>query len=339
MSCAVASCSVTEWMTWRAAIERALYGADGFYRRPGSGPAAHFRTSAHNPRFAEAVGRLLVQIDARLGTPGRLDFVDMAAGHGELAEGVVTWLTANAPDVAARIRAVAVEVGPRPEGLADAVEWASAVPDGVVGLLFANEWLDNVVFDVAEVAADGAVRILEVDPATGAERLGPAPDDAQRAWLDRWWPLAGKEPGSRAEIGLDRDAAWREAVSRVARGMAVAVDYAHTLETRPEFGTLTGYREGHQVPAIPDGSCDVTAHVALDACAGALEALGLQTSLTTQREFLHSLGITGARPPLELASSDPLGYLRALSGASAAAELTDPDGLGSFGWLTAFSDG
>jgi SAM-dependent MidA family methyltransferase len=329
--------AVTEWLTWRAAMERALYGPEGFYRRPGGGPAAHFRTSAHNPVFAEAVGRLLLDVDARLGAPERLDFVDMAAGRGELAAGVVEWLTATAPDVARRLHAVAVDLGPRPEALPEAVSWATETPDGIVGLLIANEWLDNVVCDVAEVDEDGVVRIIEVDPATGTERPGAEPDPAQRAWLARWWPLAGAEPGTRAELGLDRDEAWRSAVGKLARGVAVAIDYAHTADARPRFGTLTGYRDGHQVPAVPDGSCDITAHVALDACAAALGP-HVETELTTQRERLKQLGVSGSRPELAQASTDPLGYVRALSRASSATELTDPAGLGAFGWLLAYAD-
>lgn len=328
--------AVTEWVPWRTAMEQALYGPRGFYRRPGAGPAGHFRTSAHNPVFAEAVGRLLLRVDERLGAPERLDFVDMAAGRGELAAGVVQWLAAEAPGVAARLRTVAVDLGPRPEGLAEAVEWSGDALSGITGLLFANEWLDNVVCDVAEVGADGVARIVEVDPAGGEERLGAEPDAAQREWLERWWPL-DRSVGARAEIGLDRDAVWRSAVSRLDRGVAVAVDYAHTLADRPRFGTLTGYRDGHQVPAVPDGSCDITAHVALDACAAALDGEGVETVLTSQREYLRDLGVSGARPDLALASSDPLGYVRGLSLASAAAELTDPSGLGAFGWLMAFS--
>ncbi|MEZ0108797.1 SAM-dependent MidA family methyltransferase [Catenulispora sp. EB89] len=347
--------AVTEWLTWRAAMDQALYGPDGFYRRPGAGPAAHFRTSAHNPVFAEAVGRLLLRVDRRLGAPERLDFVDMAAGRGELAAGVVRWLAAEAPEVAERLRTVAVDLGPRPEGLPAAVEWSGTAPSGVVGLLLANEWLDNVVCDVAEVGPDGVARIVEVDPGSGTERLAAVPDPAQREWLARWWPLGdsaggragigdssgtraavGDSAGARAEIGLDRDAAWRTAVDRLDRGLAVAVDYSHTAADRPRFGTLTGYRDGHQVPAVPDGTCDITAHVALDACAAALGPEA-ETVLATQREILHDLSISGARPDLALASSDPLGYLRGLSRASAAAELTDPAGLGGFGWLLAFS--
>ena len=344
---------VTDWLTWREAMARALYGdidtaargvsktgggtqAGGFYRRPGAGPAAHFRTSAHNPVFAEAVGRLLLQVDARLGGPEPLHFVDMAAGRGELAAGVAEWVAAEAPDTAKRLRTIAVDFGPRPEGLPETVDWAALAPDGVVGLLFANEWLDNVVCDVAEVDADGVIRLVEVDAASGTERLGAEPDPAQQAWLARWWPLDGADTGFRAELGLDRDAAWRSAVGGLERGVAVAVDYSHALAARPRFGTLTGYRDGHQVPPVPDGSCDITAHVALDACAAALTA-GIKTVLTTQRDHLRSLGVAGTRPDLSQASTDPLGYLRGLSRASAAAELTDPAGLGAFGWLLAFS--
>ena len=116
--------------------------------------------------------------------------------------------------------------------------------------------------------------------------------------------------------------------------MAVAVDYAHTRDTRPPLGTLTGYRDGRQVPSVPDGSRDLTAHVALDACAAAGERAGAtETVLTTQREALRELGVRGVRPPLEQARTDPPGYLRALSQATAEAELIDATGLGAFGWL------
>lgn len=326
------------WLTWREALGKALYGPDGFYSRPGAGPAAHFRTSAHNPLFAGAVGRLLLRVDAALGSPAVLDFVDAGAGRGELAAGVLAWVGANAPaEVSSRLRVSAVEVGAaRPADLPDEIAWLGEVPEGVSGLVVANELLDNVVFDVVEVDADGLARLVEVDPATGEERFASPADlpSGAAAWLERWWPLADAEVGARAEVGDERDAVWQQIVGRVARGVAVAIDYAHSRDRRPEFGTLTGFRGGQQVAAVPDGSCDVTAHVALDACAAAAAELeGVGVLLTTQREALRGLGVSGARPPLEMAASDPVGYLRALSGASAAAELTDRAGLGGFGWL------
>jgi SAM-dependent MidA family methyltransferase len=88
------------------------------------------------------------------------------------------------------------------------------------------------------------------------------------------------------------------------------------------------------VRAIPDGSRDITAHVALDACAAAGRAAGAAaTMLTTQRQALRALGLTGRRPPLAQAGDDPVGYAWALCRASEEAELIDPEGLGAFGWL------
>ncbi|MGW5659737.1 SAM-dependent methyltransferase [Streptomyces sp. NPDC003758] len=310
-----------EWRGWRAAAEEALYGADGFYRRP-EGPAAHFRTSVHaSPLFAAAVARLLCLLDEALGRPAELTFVDMAAGRGELVAGV---LDALPGDVAARTRACAVEVAGRPPNLDPGIEWLAEPPEKITGLLFANEWLDNVPVEVAEADADGVPRLVLVRR-DGTERLGEPVTGTDAAWLERWWPLSAE--GARAEIGAPRDSAWAAAVATVERGLAVAVDYAHRAEARPPFGTLTGFRAGRECAPVPDGSCDITAHVALDACAlpGA--------RLLTQRDALRALGITGARPPLTLASTDPTAYVRALAHAGAAAELTAPGGLGDFGWL------
>ncbi|WP_033821641.1 SAM-dependent methyltransferase [Kitasatospora sp. MBT63] len=310
-----------DWMCWRPAMERALYGMDGgFYRRP-EGPAGHFRTSVHaSPRYAVAVARLLAGVDEALGHPSELAFVDVGAGRGELTAGV---LAAAGPDLASRLRPYAVELAARPAGLSEAVVWTDRVPQGVQGLLFANEWLDNVPLDIAERGEDGVLRYVEVS-ATGEERPGPpvAPQDAD--WAARWWP-----EGDRVELGGPRDRAWATAVGALERGLAVAVDYAHTRAARPPFGTLTGFRGGREVQPVPDGGCDLTAHVALDSAA----VPAVHSLWTTQREALRALGVHGARPPLALASSDPAGYLRALSGAGEAAELTDPAGLGGFGWL------
>ncbi|MGW1488085.1 SAM-dependent methyltransferase, partial [Micromonospora parva] len=138
----------------------------------------------------------------------------------------------------------------------------------------------------------------------------------------------------RAEIGRTRDDAWASAVRKMERGLAVAVDYGHLSADRPVDGTLTGYRGGRQVPPVPDGTSDVTAHVAMDSVASAgAEVAGCAYSLVSQREALRALGAAGGRPPISLAGTDPAGYVRALAAASAVAELTDPAGLGGHLWL------
>ena len=74
---------------------------------------------------------------------------------------------------------------------------------------------------------------------------------------------------------------------------------------------------------MPDGSCDLTAHVAVDS----LE----HDEVTTQRAALRRSGSTSGTPDHDLARTEPAAYLAALATASsAAAALPRPGGLGGF---------
>lgn len=315
---------------WSEAWEQALYGPAGFFVH--ETPTDHFRTSvAASPLFAGAVRRLAGMVDDALGRPDPFDVVDVGAGRGELLLALT--------DVPARWRLTAVERAPDP-GVG--LRWTAQVPP-LRGLLFANEWLDDVPLDVVDDD-----RLVLVDR-SGAEQPGPMAGQALQDWAHRWWP-----GGGRVEVGLRRDQAWADAVSRVQAGLAVAVDYGHTLAsghpsssvrpcpdthpararpdatgwwgwTGPRRRTLTGYRGGRQVPPVPDGSCDVTAHVALDSCAAATGS-----RLLRQREVLQALGVDGRLPDWD---GDPAAYGAALQLASQATSLLDPAGLGGFGWL------
>lgn len=293
---------------WRQAVEAALYGPDGFFLR--EQPGRHFRTSVHaTPVYADAVRELAGRVDESLGRPDPFDLVDLGAGRGELLHAL--------PDVPTRWRLTAVEVAPDP---GNGLPWTDTVPE-LEGLLFANEWLDDVPLDVL---FDG--RIVEVQP-DGTERLGdPAPRELLD-WAATWWPQ-----GRRVEVGLTRDQAWAAAVAKVHRGVAVAVDYGHVLGDRSDYGdrrpTLTGWRDGRPVSALPDGTCNVTAHVALDAVAAATDGW-----LVAQRHVLPGLGVDPTPPPKELATSEPREYLRRLQQANGAAELLDRRSLGSYGWV------
>jgi len=312
-------------MTWRKATQEALYGIDGFYRR--HRPAGHFATSAQSPVFADAIKALLHRLDTALDHPEELTVVDVGAGAGELLSAVLKTETDKA--FLDRLRLVAVDIRHRPQGLDERIAWQDLPPSRVTGAVLACEWLDNVPVDVAILDDDHRVRQELVDPATGETTLGHALDEE---WLDTWWPLT--KPGERAEIGRPRDLAWATLVSTVERGIALAIDYGHTRTHRPPFGTLTGFADGRELPPIPDGSRDITAHVAMDAVAAAGVAAGASaTSLTRQREALRELGFSGERPSLDTARQNPTGYVRELARAGQIAELTDPYGLGAHWWL------
>jgi SAM-dependent MidA family methyltransferase len=307
----------TSHPTWKQAWDSALYGASGFFRR--EAPSAHFRTSVH---ASALYARALVRMTREAG----LDtIVDIGAGRGEL-------LT-QARELDPGLDLLGVEVADRPAGLDPAIAWTAALPHSVEGLVVANEWLDDIPCHVVEVDGAGVPRMVHVDPATGEESLGSPLTHSSvpaslAAWVDRWWPLSAAEPGTRAEVGTSRDAAWADVVARVTRGIAVAVDYGHTLGERPPFGSLRSYRHGREVEVLPDGSRDVTAHVAVDAVADAVGG-----RLRRQRDVLRELGVSGARPDLAQATSDPAGYVEALAGATEAVELTAAGGLGDFWWV------
>jgi SAM-dependent MidA family methyltransferase len=277
--------------TFRTAWYDALYGPEGFYRR--ERPAAHFRTSVHaSPLFGQALARLAHRLDLH-------EVVDLGAGSGELGEVL------------------------RAEGLSVLdIELGDELPDALAGLVVANELLDNVPCEVVEWDDDGAPRQLLSDLSPG-----PVVEGNDREWLERWWP---GEAGDRAEVGITRDEFWASVVSRLTPGsLAVAIDYGHLKSDRPGYGTVTGFRNGRECDPVPDGSCDITAHVALDSLGG---------SIVRQRDALRSLGVSATRPSLDLAQTEPLRYLSELSSAGEAAELLAPSGLGAFGWVWTATD-
>ena len=314
------------WIPWPQAWQSALYGPGGLYRRP-AGPAGHFATSTQGaPGLGELMARALVTLMER---EGLTTFVDVGCGRGEL----LAHVQALAPSVSC----IGVDVVSRPDALPADVVWLES-PGGVelprdlhdlgAALVLANEWLDVVPCTVAQVDADGALREVLVEPRTGEERLGDPLTGPDLLWCQRFWPVDAAEPGDRVEVGLTRDEAWAGLLGRLRTGMAVAVDYGHVAGARPPEGTLTGFRSGHHVVPVPDGSCDITAHVAMDSLR--------HDELFDQRTAVRRLGIDGStRPGHELARADPTAYLLALGEASAAAALTARGGLGDFLWAIA----
>ena len=303
---------------WRDAWQDALYGPQGFYRDE-RGPRGHFTTATHGTTGAVLAGALALLAREQ----GLTHVVDVGAGRGELLE--------HLHAVDAGLRLTGVDVVARPATLPPPVDWITS-PGGrdlpaALGrlsgaLVLAHEWLDVVPCTVAEVDPHGVLRALEVDPRTGAETHGRPVEGAERVWADVHWPTG--RPGERVEVGLTRDQAWTALLARIDSGLAVAVDYGHRGGSRPLEGSLTAYREGREVTPVPDGSCDLTAHVAMDTLD--------HDDLLDQRTVLRGLGVRGATPPVTLAGQDPQAYLAALERSSAAAALTAPGGFGDFLW-------
>lgn len=308
--------------TWQQAWAQALYGEGGFYRRV-EGPAGHFATSTHG-RAGELLADALLRLVDR---EGLRQVVDVGCGRGEL----LTALAASSRHTHPDLGLLGVDVMDRPAHLVPRIDWLVSpggpdLPDlgtPTDTLVLAHEWLDVVPCGIARADGTGVLRTVCVDE-DGGEHLGEPLADADSAWVARWWP-GPHPPGAVVEVGRPRDEAFDRLVARTGSGLVVAVDYGHRAGTRPLHGTLMGYRTGSACPPLPDGSCDLTAHVAMDSLRS--------DAVRTQREMLRGLGVDGARPPVEQAHGDPAGYLAALSGASHAAALTG-SGPGDFLWAT-----
>jgi SAM-dependent MidA family methyltransferase len=356
------------FVPWHQAWQTALYGPSGFYRRP-EGPAGHFRTACHAGAdvLAVALARLATQA-------GCTAIVDVGAGRGELLTALAQLPPAHLPEPASpedlppagsgenpdpgetpdrapgagagerRLRLHGVDVVGRPAALPAAVGWSCGLkelPDDVLdgALVVAWELLDVVPTPIAQACPDGIARIVLVDPATGEEQLGPPLTAVEAAWCARWWPLGSTRPGARVEIGTPRDTLWAGLVERVARtgngGLLLAVDYSHEAHDRPSEGSLSAFHGGRAVPPVPDGSCDLTTEVALDAVAAAGERAGATSSLVLQQQAaLHALG--AAIAPGTLAGAGAAGtaaLLAQLQLRSRLNELLDESGLGGFTWL------
>lgn len=320
------------WSRWSRAWEGALYGPGGFYRT--QSPGRHFATSVIGvPGTLDVLAGALLEFMRRhqLRT-----FVDLGAGSGDLALAMGArdpTFSTIAIDIRPSLRPLTAAASSAP---ANQVKWLhlSPGPDGMEEMraalggledafLFAHEWLDVLPCEIAEVGRDGSVRYVLYDGKSRCERLGEPIHDADLAWCRRHWPTTELAVGDRVEIGRARDLRWAEVTESMGSGMAIAVDFGHIVDRRPRKGTLTGYRGGRAVPAVPDGTCDLTAQVAMDSLAAPV--------LLDQRTALTGLGVVAEPPDPATAAGDPRGYLSALGRSAAAAALLGP-GYGDTLW-------
>lgn len=325
---------------WRQAWQDALYGPQGFYRTP-EGPAGHFATSVAGIPHADAVMARAITTLARRHGLGTI--VDLAAGRGSF--------TAAMAQAAPELSFVGVDIVDRPSDLPESIDWlvspgGPALPAELLALtstlIVAHEWLDVVPTTVAQrdtimnnsgttgnhdVNNKDVWREVLVSPSTGEQGLGGKIQGSELEWLQTW-----VDPDTEvAEVGLSRDRAFADLMSRVDDGLVLAVDYGHLRQQRPSAGTLTGYRSGRAVAPVPDGSMDLTAHVAIDS----LVPAGADVQTYRQHEMLRDLLGPPATPSRDLAHTRPSAYLAALAEHTADRVLREPGGLGGFWWVLA----
>ncbi len=278
-------------------MEAALYGPGGFYEREGGGAgrSGDFLTGPEvGPLFGAVVARALDAWYDELGRPEGFTVYDVGAGAGTLGRSLAL--------AGSRHRYVAVDRSAGQRARHEGLESAAELPDGLlVGVVLANELLDNLPFDLT---LDG-------------EPFDPVGD----------WPEVGLAPQQ------DQARSWVESVLARLHGRLVVLDYGSTtasMAARPWTEWLRTYRDhdrgGHPMDHL--GDQDITVEVALD-------QLPTPDDDTAQADWLRRWGVEalvqeGRRVWHERAHLGDLEAIRARCRINEAEALTDPAGMGAF---------
>ncbi len=292
-------------------MEMCLYHPQfGYYSRATEqfGKGGDFYTSSD---VHAVFGRLLVrqfeEMWRALGSPDRIDLIELGPGRGLFACDVLDWSAKQFPEFAQALRYRLVEQSPllrerlqqrMAEHLAngvaaiyDTLEDASS-SGGEHVIVFANEFFDALPVDIVDLR--GAVRVGEMD-GKFEEHFVPA-SPAELEFLDRY--SVHPEPGERVEVSpaaLD----WTRRIAAAfesRRGFAVVIDYGYTRDQQlagRHRDTLMTYRR-HTASTSPyeaPGEQDITAHVNFTALQSAATEHGLHpVALVTQSQFLIGIG-------------------------------------------------
>jgi SAM-dependent MidA family methyltransferase len=352
-------------------VEEALYGDGGFFARArGSGRAG--RDFVTSPEVGSLFGAMVARaIDRQwdvLGAPDPFVVVDAGAGRGRLAADVLGAVPRCAPALryvlverAEALRAlqrdlVSLEpvedaLGPVVPGdedtgaapvtdvgpIATSLGELPAVP--VIGVVVANELLDNLPFRLVERSRDGwnEVRVAEADGELAEELVSAsdelvaecrivAPDDV---------PVGTRLP---VPSGV-RD--WlRECANVLDRGALVVIDYVVPVAEVVGRGGVAWLRTYHEHtrgthPLAAPGEQDITSDVPLEYLVHAAARVGLTLdTAASQADWLRDLGIDelvadARREWDDRAHVGDLEALRHRSRVSEASALLDPSGLGA----------
>jgi SAM-dependent MidA family methyltransferase len=292
-------------------MELCLYEPElGYYSRPREqfGRAGDFYTSSDvHAVFGRLLARQFEEMWRALGSPERIDVIELGPGRGLFARDVLDWSSKHFPGFAQTLRYALVEQSAHlrerlqerlfqhiAAGKANVLESlegaASAAGKNII--VFGNEFFDALPVEIVDCR--GAVRVGIANGRFVESFV--APSAAEHEFLDRY--SVRPEEGERVEVPL-ASLSWMDRIASVLagkRGFAVLIDYGYTREQQlagRHRDTLMTYRQ-HRASASPyqaPGEQDITAHVNFTALRArgverGLEALGL----VTQSQFLIGIG-------------------------------------------------
>ncbi len=364
-------------MRFDRVMEVALYEPElGFFATATeAGRRGHFLTSPEvGPLFGAVLARALDEWWETLGCPDPFVVVEAGAGRGSLAIAIrhaapacspaLTYvLVERSASLRARqadhlpIESAALALLPTvdgedtPRGQGSGPRFVS-LPDlpaqPFVGVVLANELLDNLAFRVVRRAEFGWEELYagvapgqEMDAALDPvfDEVWLPSDEGDNAWCEQHLGLVPVGVDVPRQRTIHR---WmRDAGQSLERGFVVAFDYAVTTQDlidRPARSWLRTYAaHGPGVPPLQNlGMQDITADVHIDPLVAVVPAI----ERTSQDDFLRRYGIEQlvAEGQAIWQERAAVGDLAAIAGRSRIREseaLLDPEGLGAFSVFTA----
>jgi SAM-dependent MidA family methyltransferase len=246
------------------------------------------------PEMSPLFGRALAaQLAQALDASGTDEVWEFGAGSGALAAQLLTHLGERVRRYRIVDLSGALQARQRqhlaPWG--DRVEWLSALPDAMRGVVVGNEVLDAM-----------PVQLLHFDGSQWFER-GVAVHEGGFAWADRPTDLRPPHPGpfvpgSVVEIHPQAEAFVRTLAAALTQGVVFLLDYgfpeAEYYHPQRHQGTLMCHR-AHRAdtdPLVDVGEKDITAHVNFSGIALAGQDAGLEVlGYTSQARFLFNCGL------------------------------------------------
>ena len=284
-------------------MEVCLYDPElGYYSRYKEqfGKAGDFYTSSDvHAIFGRLMARHFEEMWRVLGSPQRLEIIELGPGRGLFARDVLDWSRHKFPDFHRVLHYTLVErsAGLR-EQLASTLDEYIAAGTATIArhlptkhvIVFANEFFDALPVEV--LCNHGAVRV-GWEAGRFVESFVSA-SAAEMEYLDHY--SIHPEEGERVEAGLQAQRRMEAVARYVRRGFVVVIDYGYTREellAGRHRGTIMCYRQ-HSASANPyeaPGEQDITAHVNFTALRTAGEEWGLEfLGLVTQAQFLMGIG-------------------------------------------------
>jgi SAM-dependent MidA family methyltransferase len=311
-------------------IDLCLYHPDlGYYSRNAEqfGKAGDFYTSSDiHAVFGRLIARQFEEIWRMLGSPQRIEILELGPGRGLFAQDVLDWSEKKLPEFFAALHYSLAEKSPALRQRLQAtlgtalqrgkasltaacvsdhakaigkdttsvvpndISTARALAPEVPVIVFANEFFDALPVDV--ISPQGQLRISEKNGRL-LETWHPLTPEALE-FLDRYSVHPGA--GERVEASLIAQRYMSQNAAAIERGVIIAIDYGYTRQEQlagRHRGTIAAYRQ-HSVSGNPyeaPGEQDITAHVNFTALAAATEAQGMQVQpLVTQSQFLMGIG-------------------------------------------------